>query len=209
MLLKPAPTPYLADDDKDYDEDNEPKGQLQSIAAKVIMTMLSGARMARYDLLHSCQILACKITKWTKRCDQRLFRTVSYIHRNIVISMFGWIGDKSADWRIWLYTDADFAADKSTSKSVSNVFGAIRGPTSYFPLCALSKKQGAVSHSTAESEMVAADLGLRTEALPLMTLFDAVLKRQIRRAFLEDSQATLRIITTGKNQALRHVRRTH
>ena len=57
--------------------------------------------------------------------------------------------------------------------------------------------------------MVAADLGLRTEALPLMTLFDAVLKRQIRCLFLEDNQATLRIITTGKNQALRHVLRTH
>ena len=92
--------------------------------------------------------------------------------------MFGWVGDKSADWRIWLYADVDFAADKLTSKSVSGVFCAISSPTSYFPFCALSKKQGAVSHSTAESEMVAADLGFKTEALPLMTLFDAVLKRQ-------------------------------
>ena len=65
-------------------------------------------------------------------------------------------------------------------------------------ILSLSKKQGAVSHSTAEYEMVAADLGLRTEALPLMTLFDAVLKRQIRCLLLEDHQATLRIVTTGK-----------
>ena len=93
--------------------------------------------------------------------------------------MFGWIGDKSADWRRWLHIDADFAADKSTSKSVSGVCCAMSCPTSYFPLCALSKKQGAVSHSTAESEMVAADLGLRTEALPLMTLFDAVETNQM------------------------------
>ena len=56
ILNKPTPTPYLADDDKDYDEDNEPKGQLQSIAATVIMNILYGARMARHDLLHSCQI---------------------------------------------------------------------------------------------------------------------------------------------------------
>ena len=112
ILNKPVPTLYLAGDDEDYDEDNEPKGQLQSIAAKVIMNMLYGARMARYDFLHSCQILACKFTKWTNIGDHRLFRIVSYIHQNIDISMFGWIGDKSADWRIWLYTDADFAADK-------------------------------------------------------------------------------------------------
>ena len=60
-------------------------------------------------------------------------------------------------------------------------------------MCIVEKK-GAVSHSTAESEMVAADLALRTEALPLMTLFDAILKREIRLLFLEDNQATLRII---------------
>ena len=35
----------------------------------------------------------------------------------------------------------------------------------------LQKKQATVSHSTAESEMVAGDLGLRTEALPLMIRF--------------------------------------
>ena len=108
-----------------------------------------------------------------------------------------------------MYTDAVSAADKSTSKSVSGVFCAMCGPTTFFPLCALSKKQGAVSHSSAESEMVAGDLGLRTEAFPLMTLFDAVLKREIRLLFLEDNQATLIIITTGKNRALRHVYRTH
>ena len=50
ILNKPAPTPYLADEDKDYDEDNELKGQLQSIAAEVIMNILYGARMARYDM---------------------------------------------------------------------------------------------------------------------------------------------------------------
>ena len=99
-----------------------------------------------------------------------------------------------------MYTDADFAADKSTSKSVSGVFCAMCGSITFFSLCALSKKQGAVSHSTTESEMVAADLGLRTEALHLMILFDAILKREVRLLILEDNQTTLRIITTGKNQ---------
>ena len=108
-----------------------------------------------------------------------------------------------------MYTDADFAVDTSTSKSVSVVCCAMCGPTTLFPLCALSKKQGAASHSTAESEMVAADLGLRTEALPLITLFDAMLEREIRLLFLEDNQATLRIMTIAKNQVLRHVYRTH
>ena len=123
--------------------------------------------------------------------------------------MFGWVGDKMDKLNLWLYTDADVASDKSTSKSVSGVFCALAGPSTFFPLCALSKKQAAVSHSTTEAEIIAADLGVRTEAMPLMTLFDKILKREIRCLFLEDNQATLRIITTGKTQALRHVFRTH
>ena len=142
------------------------------------MKILYGARMARYDLLHFCQVWACNITRWTERCDQRRLRIVSYIHHHIDVSMFGWIADTSVDLRLLLYTDADFAADTSTLKTSSGVCCAISGPTSCLPLCASSKKQRAVSHSTAQSEMVAADLGFRTEALPLMTLFDAVLKRQ-------------------------------
>ena len=97
--------------------------------------------MARHYLLHDCQIVACIITKRTQICDQRLFRIVSYIHQNIDISMFGWVGDKSADWRVWLHTDTDFAADKSTSKSVSGVFCAICGPKPFSPLCALTKNK--------------------------------------------------------------------
>ena len=184
-LTKQAPTPYLPDDDKDCDESKEPQGQFQSIAARVIMKILCGARMARYDLLHVRHVLACKITKWTKRCDQRPHRITCYLHQVDDITMMGWVGDTSVSWNKWLFTDADFAADKTTSRSMSGRLCAINGPTTYFPLRALCKKQSAVSHSTAESEMTAADLGLRTEALPMRTVFDQALKRQIRCLFLE------------------------
>ena len=157
------------------------------------MKILYGARMARYDLLHVCHVLACTITKWTKRCDQRLHRIMCDLHQVGDVTMMGWVGDTSISWTLWLYTDAHLAADKSTSRSVSGVFCAIHRQATYFPLCALPKKQSAVSHSSAESEMIAADLGLRTEASPMTTLFDPVLKRSIRCLFLEDNQATLNI----------------
>ena len=99
VLQKKAPTPYLAGDEKDYDESKELNGELQPIAANVIMKILCGARMAGYDLLHSCQIFACKIIKWTKRCDQRLFQIVSYLHQSLELTMFGWVGDDSKNWR--------------------------------------------------------------------------------------------------------------
>ena len=80
------------DDENEYDETKEPKGELQPIAAKVIMNILYGARMARYDLLHSCQILASKIIKWIRRSDQRLLRIVAYLYQRLELTMFGWVG---------------------------------------------------------------------------------------------------------------------
>ena len=48
------------------------------------------------------------------------------------------------------------------------------GPNAYLSLCAVSRKQSAISHSTVGSEMIAGDLGRRTEALKIATLFDQV-----------------------------------
>ena len=136
-----------------------------------MMKVLYGAHTAIYDLLHACRALACKVTKWSIACDRRLHRMIAYIHQSIDVTMFGWVGDKAEDLRLWLYTDSDFAGDTSDSQSVSGVFCALTGPTTYFPLCASSKKQRAVSHSTCEAEMVAAERGPRTEALPLSQMF--------------------------------------
>ena len=91
-----------------------------------------GAQMARYDLLHVCHVLACKNTKWTKRCDRRLHRIMCYLCQVDDLTMMGWVGDTSECWKRWLYTDADFAADKTTSRIVSEVLCAINGLTAIF-----------------------------------------------------------------------------
>ena len=49
-------------------------GVLADIAAKVLMKVLYGARMARFDLLRAVCSLACSITKWDKDCDRKLHR---------------------------------------------------------------------------------------------------------------------------------------
>ena len=56
-----AITPEKINGDKEYNDSNEPTGVLQPKASTIIMKVLYGARMARYDLLHACQALACKV----------------------------------------------------------------------------------------------------------------------------------------------------
>ena len=86
---------------------------------------------------------------------------------------------------------------------------ALTGPNTFFPLNGVSKKQTCVSHSTPEAEIVAANAAVRLEGLPALQLWDVVLERKVIATLLEDNQAIMQILKSGKNPALRHVPRTH
>ena len=47
-----------------YDESVDAQGQLQPIAARVLMKVLYAARVCRFDLLRAVGSLATKVTKW-------------------------------------------------------------------------------------------------------------------------------------------------
>jgi hypothetical protein len=194
--LRKVDTPFV---DKNLGEtpggsDAEP-GELQPIASKVLMRILYGARMCRFDLLRAVCHLATKVTKWTRECDRALHRLVSYIHHTLDVRMLGWVGNPVEEWELVVYSDADFGGDPDTSRSTTGVFVCVRASHTFFPLSATSKRQSCVSHSTPEAEIVAADHAIRAEALPGLQLWD--------------NAAALRIIETGKSPALRHLGRTH
>ena len=83
------------------------------------------------------------------------------------------------------------------------------GPNIFYPLNGVSKKQTCVSHSTPEAEFVAANAAVRLEGKPALQLWDIVLERKVTATLLEDNQATMQILKSGKNPALRHIARTH
>ena len=78
-----------------------------------------------------------------------------------------------------------------------------------FPIQAQSKKQTAVSHSTPEAEIVAADLAVRTVGLPALSLWDVLGERENTLIFHEDNAAMIQVCRTGKNPTMRHLGRTH
>ena len=198
------------------DPDEDVKGEkpfdgrfLQGDASIILMKVLYAARMARYDLLKPIGALASNVTKWDQLCDKKLYRIMCYINSSLHLRLLSWVGDQKGDLGPHLYADADFAGDKDTMRSTSGVFMTVLGPNSSAPLNGMSKKQSAVSHSTPESEIVAADFAVRTEGLPAIDLWSLLLGRELRVIFHEDNQAMIAVCKSGKNPTMRHLGRTH
>ena len=62
--LKPAKTPFLDETKIENSPSESKEGLLAPIACKVLMKILYGASLARFDLLRPIAALASKVTKW-------------------------------------------------------------------------------------------------------------------------------------------------
>ena len=69
-------------DDHHFQKEEEFRswGELSKVCSQNVLKYLYLARIGRPDILWSMNKLARSITKWTKACDNRLSRLISYIH---------------------------------------------------------------------------------------------------------------------------------
>ena len=157
-------------------QEGDERGVLQPIAASVLMKVMYGARMARWDLLKIIQLLATRITKWSKDCDKALHRLICYINSTKHYVLSGFIAEDEQNLELRLYADADFAGDRPSYKSTSGVYLTLAGSDSCFPLSAKAARQTAVSHCTVEAEVAAADVAARSIGLPQLDLWSSLAK---------------------------------
>ncbi|WP_288992749.1 DNA (cytosine-5-)-methyltransferase, partial [uncultured Marinobacter sp.] len=172
--LKKVATPCI-DDQLIPPEDFETKGELAKEASKIVLKALYCARLARLDLLWTVNSLAREVTKWTVACDKRLHRLMCYINCTKDDVMTSHVGDPLEDCRLVMFVDASFAGDLRDSKSTTGVIMVLVGPRTFCPISWICKKQGAISHSSTEAEIIALDAGLRMEGIPLVSLWELVI----------------------------------
>ena len=130
------------------------------------------ARIGRPDILWSVNKLARAVTKWTKACDKRLARLISYIHHTCEFRQYCFVRNTAQHCRLRLFQNSDFARDLADSKSTSGGFG---GHT-FVPIRWKCKKQISVSHSSTVAEVSSLDAGLRMDGIPALDLWDLVKK---------------------------------
>jgi hypothetical protein len=173
--LKQVSTPCI-DDHLISPEDEQTKGLLSDQAARMVLKVLYLARIKRLDLLYSVNVLARDVTRWTVACDKRLHRLISYVNHTKDWSQCCFVGDRFQDCILVMFADAGFAGCLASSKSTSGGILCLVGKRTFVPLTWICKKQTAISHSSAEAEVIALDAAVRMEGIPCLTLWSTILK---------------------------------
>ena len=150
--------------------------KLSSVCSQIVLKCLYLARIGRPDILWSVNKLARAVTKWTKSCEKRLARLISYIHRAIEYRQHCYVGNTAQQCRLRFFQDSDFAGDLEDSKSTSGGLFCILGSHTFVPISWMCKKQTSVSHSSTEAEIISLDAGLRIDGIPALDLCDLVIE---------------------------------
>ena len=166
-------TPCI-DDHHFKEEETKSVGELSNTCSQIVLKCLYWARIGRPDILWSVNKLARSITKWTKACDKRLNRLISYIHHTSKYKQYCHVGNTAKQCRFGLFQDSDFAGDLEDSKSTSGGTLCVFGSHTFVPISWMCKKQTSVSHSSTESEIISLETGLRLDGLPALELWDLI-----------------------------------
>ena len=179
LAIKTTQQPYTVsipciDNHHFKEEELKSVGELSNLSSQFVLKCLYLARIGRLDILWSVNKLARSIMKWTKACDKRLNRLISYIHHTCEYEQYCYVGNTAKQCRLGLFQDSDFAGDLEYQNLLRVEHCAFFGSHTFVPISWMRKKQTAVSHSSTESEIISLDTGLRLDGLPALELWDLI-----------------------------------
>ena len=125
--------PFI-DDHHFKEEELKSVGELSKVCSQIVLKCLYLARIGRPDILWSVNKFARSITKWTKACDKRLSRLISYIHHTCDYKQYCHVGNTAKQCRLGLFQDFDFAGYLEDSKSTSGGTLCIFGSYTFVPI---------------------------------------------------------------------------
>ena len=87
-------------DDHHFKEELKSVGELSKVCPQIGLKCLYLARIGRPDILCSVNKFARSITRWTKACDKRLSRLISYIHHTCEYTQYCHVGNTSTTMQV-------------------------------------------------------------------------------------------------------------
>ena len=135
---------------------NFKKGELETVRAlskvcsQSLLKCLFLARIGGLDIFWSGNKLAWAVTEWTRACDERLARVISYIRQTCDHGQYFDMGNAAQLCRLGLFQDLDFAGDLEDSKSTSGCgFLCIFRSRTFVPTSCMRKTQ--TSHAVQQN----------------------------------------------------------
>ena len=147
---------------------------MSTVCIQIVRKCLYLARIGRPDILWSVNKFARALTKWTKSCDKRLARLISYIHYASEYLQNCYVGNTAQLCRLELFQDTDFTTDLENLKSrrILCIFGSI----TFVSKSWMCKKRTSVTHSSTGAEIISLHASLRMDGIPALTLWDLVIE---------------------------------
>ena len=85
------------------------------------------------------------------------------------------MGEDQPTFTMYIYSDSDYASCTQTQRSTTGSVILLRGgEETSVPISFMSKRQGSVSRSTPEAEIVAMDMTIRILTLPVLCLVEEI-----------------------------------
>ena len=181
-------------------------GQYKDHGPGLIGKLMWLARTGWFHLTVAVQGLSREVQQWTHTVDEMAVRIFSYISKfreGVLLLRVSPQDRKSGKLKLLIFSDADHAGNVTTRKSVSGCAVVLSGPNGTWAVIDwISKSQRTISLSTAEAELLAAQVALR-ECLSILILFD-LLQLEVATELLVDSSAALSVLLTGLSNKLRY-----
>ena len=108
-------TPCI-DDHQLKKEEMRSVGELSNVCSQIDLKCLYLARIGRPDILWSVNKLARAVTKWTRTCDKRVARLISYTHHTSEFKQQCHVGNAAQQCSLGLFQESDFAGYLEESK---------------------------------------------------------------------------------------------
>ena len=158
-------TPCL-DDNHLQDEENGSVGELLTVCSEIVLKCLYLARIGRPDILWSVNTLVCAVTKWTKACEKRLARLISFIHHTCEFRKYCYVGNTAQQCRLGFFKILILHETlKTQNQHQADFCWAFFGSQTLVTMSWMCKKQTSVSHNSTEAELISLVAGLRMDLL--------------------------------------------
>ena len=119
--------------------------------------------------------LARALTKWTKSCDKRLARLISYIHHTCEFKQNCYVGNTAQQCILGMIQFSDFAGDLEDSRSTSGGTLCRFGSHTFVPMSWMQETDFSFTQFT-EAEIISLGAVLRLDGIPALDLWNLVVQ---------------------------------